>query len=53
MKVAEELSKLDYDYAQEPAFSLDLILDSIQTAQGTPRSVRDFARKEWPFGQFG
>ena len=23
------------------------------TDQGSLRSVRDFARKEWPFGQFG
>lgn len=30
MKVAEELGKLDYDYAQELEFSLDLILDSIE-----------------------
>jgi hypothetical protein len=23
------------------------------SGQGSLRSVRDFARKEWPFGQFG
>jgi hypothetical protein len=33
MKVAEELGKLDYDYAQKLEFNLDLIPDSIETAQ--------------------